>query len=63
MTNPHTLSKILMQLDMLMTTYDLSLYDISEIRELSYREGFVELYNIVSESPTKYFYEILNRYE
>jgi len=63
MTDTYRISKIVAQLEMLSRTYDINLHDVSDIRELAYREGYSELYHIVSEHPTKYFYEILNRYE
>lgn len=56
-------SKIISQLKYLVVTYDLDLYNITEIREYAYRESYAELYHIVSENPTKYFFEVLGMYE
>lgn len=51
--------KVVRQLEYIRNTYDVDIYDISEIRELSMKEGYVELYNILSENPTKYINDIL----
>lgn len=63
MSQARELSRVVNQLSAISTMYDVNLHDISDIRELALREGYTELYNMLVENPTKYFYEVLNRYE
>lgn len=54
------LSRVVRQLEALRSTYDIDIYDLSEIRDLSYREGYQELYQVVTENPTRYIQDILH---
>ena len=61
--NDYTLSIVIAQLNLLLDTYEVNLHDLSDLRELAYREGYIELYHLISEHPTKYFHEVLHTAE
>ena len=63
MINDYTLCTVIAQLNMLLDTYEINLHDLSDLRELAYKEGYTELYHLISDNPTKYLYEVLYTFE
>lgn len=53
-------NRLIEQLIILRDSYYCDLYDIQHVRELSYREGFIEVYHLVTESPNDYYRIVSN---
>lgn len=53
---------VILQLLQVRDLYDCDLYNVTLVREYAYRDGLVELYNLVSNHPDKYYLVICNGY-